>query len=224
MYNVIVQSCVLSNSGSLIAISARDSFLMCLWIKRYESTRSLLCFYEVSLMMYYVLSSLRPVLWFIMSMCSPVYCDTDTPPRNVAATLLDPPYDDDDGSCRKGALLWLLYFEWLKSQKPWMKSKKRKMRLSYCYNTNTNWKFQTHWMLKNRDHWWASIATQFRAERKLFAKKTFSWKEIYLLEIVIKFCRKRTQISFFLLMYICQEVERKVIALWRGNVKVDAGM
>ena len=29
-------------------------------------------------------------------MCSPVYCDTDTPPRNVAATLLDPPYDDDD--------------------------------------------------------------------------------------------------------------------------------
>ena len=31
-----------------------------------------------------------------MSMCSPVYCDTDTPPRNVAATLLDPPYDDDD--------------------------------------------------------------------------------------------------------------------------------
>ena len=156
-------------------------------------------------------------------MCSPVYCDTDTPPRNVAATLLDPPYDDDDGSCRKGALLWLLYFEWLKSQKPWMKSKKKKNE-TYCYNTNTNWKFQTHWMLKNRDHWWASIATQFRAERKLFAKKTFSWKEIYLLEIVIKFCRKRTQISFFLLMYICQEVERKVIALWRGNVKVDAGM
>ena len=31
-------------------------------------------------------------------MCSPVYCDTDTPPCNVAATLLDPPYDDDDDS------------------------------------------------------------------------------------------------------------------------------
>ena len=101
---------------------------------------------------------------------------------------------------------------------------KKKKNETYCYNTNTNWKFQTHWMLKNRDHWWASIATQFRAERKLFAKKTFSWKEIYLLEIVIKFCRKRTQISFSLLMYICQEVERKVIALWWGNVKVDAGM
>ena len=30
-------------------------------------------------------------------MCSPVYCDTDTPPCNVAAPLLDPPYDEDDG-------------------------------------------------------------------------------------------------------------------------------
>ena len=69
-----------------------------------------------------------------MSMCSPVYCDTDTPPCNVAATLLDPPYDEDDGdavvvdndddddarwydcleivlSHKKGPLLWLLYFE-----------------------------------------------------------------------------------------------------------------
>ena len=81
-------------------------------------------------------------------MCSPVYCDTDTPPRNVAATLLDPPYDEDDGDAVvvdndvDGDARWYdclgkcfevtkkelhrdsFIFEWLRSQKPWMKSKK----------------------------------------------------------------------------------------------------
>ena len=57
------------------------ALLMRLWIKRCKSQYSLLCWHGVYLMMFNVLSSLRPVLWFIMSMCSPVYCDTDTPPR-----------------------------------------------------------------------------------------------------------------------------------------------
>ena len=102
-----------------------------------------------------------------MSMCSPVYCDTDTPPRNVAATLLDPPYDDDDdgdavvvdngeecdarwydclGKCldvtKKELHRDPFIFEWLKSQKPWMKSKKIKNVTILLLQYNTNWKFQ----------------------------------------------------------------------------------
>ena len=113
-------------------------------------------------------------------------------------------------------------FEWLKSRKPWMKSKKIK---KWDYPIGT---IQTQ--IENFRHiecWKIAIIGGHQLllsseQTKTFCVENFLLKGNISFEIVIKFCRKRTQISFFLLMYICQEVERKVIitiiALWRGNV------
>ena len=158
------------------------------------------------------------VLWYWYS----------SPSAVMWSTLLDPPYDDDDGDAVvvdndvDGDARWYdclgkclevtkkelhrdsSIFEWLKSRKPWMKSKKIK---KWDYPIGT---IQTQ--IENFRHiecWKIAIIGGHQLllsseQTKTFCVENFLLKGNISFEIVIKFCRKRTQKSFLLLMYICK--------------------
>jgi len=154
------------------------AFLMRLWIKRYKSKRSLLCCHEVSLMMYNVLSSLRPesdlscqcaVQCTVILILLPVG-------HNVVHTF--------------GSPLWWWWWWcccgwqwwWWWCSLIWLfgncfKSQKRTFIVTPL--------FQTHWILKNPWYssqwwwWWCSLIWLFgnclKSQTKTFIVTTLFW-------------------------------------------------